>query len=59
MNNENNNSNNKNNNPIFEISSKIGNTDASYDCIKHSKEGSSEGTNTLQDMINIELDGSK
>lgn len=51
--------NNNNNNVIFEISSKIGNTDTSYDCIKHSKEGSSEGTNTLQDMINIELDGSK
>lgn len=53
------NENKNNDNPTFEISSKIGNTDASYDCIKHSKEGSSEGTNTLQDMINIELDGSK
>lgn len=49
------NENKNNNNPTFEISSKIGNTDNSSNFIKHSKEGSTDGTNTLQDMLNIEL----
>lgn len=35
--------------------SKVGNTSTSnYKTIKHSKEGTNSGTNTLQDMINVE-----
>lgn len=44
-----------NNNPIFEINNKIGNTSDSSYFIKHSKESSTDGANTLQNMLNIEF----
>lgn len=45
----------KNNNLFFEFNNKIGNTNDSSRFIKHSKEGSTDGTNTLQNMLDIEF----
>lgn len=45
----------KNNNLFFEFNNKIGNTNDSSHFIKHSKEGSTDGTNTLQNMLDIEF----
>lgn len=40
---------------VFEIASKIGKiSDSNISYLKHSKEGTTVGSNTLQDMINIE-----
>lgn len=45
----------KNNNPFFEINNKIGNTRDSSGFVKHSKEGSTDGANTLDEMLSIEF----